>query len=179
MTSQNAAFEGRIVSVSVEEAELPDGQRLPLEVVRHPGGAAVVAIDTARRVCLLRQYRHVARDWLWELPAGKLGDEPTPCDTARAELAEEAGLTARRWDSLGVIRTSPGVFSEVVHLYLARDLAPTARRLEAGELIEVHWWDLDDAVAGALGGEISDAKTAIGVLRAAAIHDERNLPWRT
>lgn len=168
MASRGTLYQGRIVSIGYEKAVYPDGREVPMEVVHHPGGAAAVAIDRDHRVCLLKQYRHVAADWLWEIPAGRLGEEPTPLDTARAELAQEAGLAAARWDSLGAIRTSPGVFTEVVHLYMARDLTPTERAHEAGELIEVHWLGLEQAVNRALAGDLVDAKTVVALLRAAA-----------
>ncbi|MEO0971877.1 MAG: NUDIX hydrolase [Pseudomonadota bacterium] len=166
-SQRRVAFSGRIVRVLLEDIDMPDGERVPYEIVEHPGGAGVVALDTSDQVCLVRQYRPLANDWLWELPAGKL-EHGDPLSTARAELAEEAGLTAKRWESLGVVRSSPGVFTEQVHLYLARDLAAVPRAPEPGEVMEVHWMALETAVARALSGEISDAKTIIGLLRAQA-----------
>jgi 8-oxo-dGTP pyrophosphatase MutT (NUDIX family) len=160
-------FEGRIVRVSVDEVILPNGERAELEVVRHPGGAVAVAVDGDRRVCLLRQYRYVAGGWLWELPAGKLEPGEPPLTTAQRELAEEGGVRARSWVSLGAYLSSPGVFSEVLHLYLARELELIAAAPEAHEVLEVHWIPLEEACDWALGGEIRDGKTALGLLRAA------------
>ena len=160
-------FAGRIVSVSVDEVVLPNGTRTELEVVHHPGGAVVAAVDARRRVCLLRQYRYVTGGWIWELPAGKLEPGEPPLATAQRELAEEAGVSARRWTSLGAYLSSPGVFSEVLHLYLAEDLEPAASEPEAHEVFEVHWVSLARARERALSGEIRDGKTAIGLLRAA------------
>jgi len=159
-------YSGRVVTLDVSDVTLPNGHRATLEVVGHPGGAAVVAVNAAGEVCLLRQYRHVAGGWLWEIPAGKL-DGKTPEATAHAELAEEAGMTATEWQSLGAIFSSPGVFREVVHLFLARGLRPVAAAPEREEVFEVHWLALDVAVARALSGEISDAKSIIALLRAA------------
>lgn len=167
------AFEGRIVSVLLQDVEMPDGQVMPFEIVRHPGGAAVVALDAAQQVCLLRQYRPVANGWLWEVPAGKL-DHADPAQTARQELAEEAGLRAAHWQSLGAIHSSPGIFTEIIHLYLARDLAHVARQPEPGEVIEVHWVPLEDAVSRALSGEITDGKSVIALLRAHALLKSAN-----
>jgi ADP-ribose pyrophosphatase len=159
-------YTGRVVTLDVEDVRLPNGQLATLEIVGHPGGAAVVALDAAGAVCLLHQYRHVAGGWLWEIPAGKL-DGKTADATARAELAEEAGMLARDWQSLGHVVSSPGVFREVVHLYLARDLVPVAAAPEREEVFEVSWIPLAAAVERALNGEIVDAKSVVALLRAA------------
>src|SRR5579863_10621394 len=108
---QTVQFTGRVVSVTLDEVLLPNGQRELLEVVHHPGGAAAVAIDAQARVCLLRQYRYVADGWLWELPAGKLEPDEPPLVTAQRELVEEAGVSAKLWRPLGTVLSSPGVFS--------------------------------------------------------------------
>jgi 8-oxo-dGTP pyrophosphatase MutT (NUDIX family) len=160
-------FRGRVIKVTVDEVELPNGQHAGLEVVHHPGGAAVVAIDDQDRVCLLHQYRYVAKGWVWELPAGKLEPDEPPLVTAQRELVEEAGVSAKEWSSLGQVLTSPGVFSEVLHLFLARDLHPATASLEPSEILEVHWVPLPEACERALHGDLQDAKTIIGVLRAA------------
>jgi 8-oxo-dGTP pyrophosphatase MutT (NUDIX family) len=138
-----------------------------LEVVHHPGGAAVVAIDKNDYVCLLRQYRYVADGYVWELPAGKLEPDEPPLMTAQRELVEEAGVSAKQWSSLGTYLSSPGVFNEVLHLFLAEDLEPAKAALEPSEVLEVHWVPLAEATERALGGDIRDGKTALGILRAA------------
>jgi 8-oxo-dGTP pyrophosphatase MutT (NUDIX family) len=161
-------YRGRIVTVNVETVTLPNGARAALDIVHHPGGAAVVAIDDEERVCMLRQYRHAAGGWIWELPAGKL-DTPEPgFACAQRELIEEAGRTARRWDPLGVYFSSPGVFTEQIHLFLARDLQVVPAALEAHEVLEVHWIPLQEAWRKAVDGEYEDGKTLVGLLRAAA-----------
>jgi len=160
-------YDGRVIRVSQDEVVLPNGTQALLEVVHHPGGAATAAIDAEGRVCLLRQYRYVAGGWVWELPAGKLEPGEPPLATAQRELVEEAGLKARQWMSLGTVLSSPGVFSEVLHLFLATDLMPTAAAPEANEVLEVHWVPFPEACERALSGELRDAKTALGLLRAA------------
>ena len=162
-------FSGRIISVDVADIELPNGRPATIEVIRHPGGAAAVAIDNQNRVCLLRQYRPVFDRWIWEVPAGKLDAGESPQSAAQRELAEEAGLAASNWQSLGEALPSPGVFGEVLHLFLARNLSDTPAAPEEHELFEVHWVALEDAVAKALSGEITDAKTVIGLFRAQAV----------
>ena len=157
-------FRGRVIEVTVDEVELPNGVRTELEVVHHPGGAAVVALDAEDRVCLLRQYRYVAGGWVWELPAGKLEPDEPPLATAQRELAEEAGITAARWSKLGAYLSSPGVFNEVIHLYLAGGLASAATAPESSEVLEVHWVPFAEAVRRACGGDINDSKTALGLL---------------
>jgi 8-oxo-dGTP pyrophosphatase MutT (NUDIX family) len=161
-------YDGRVIQVSIDTVDLPNGVRIPLEIVRHPGGAAAVAIDADNRVCVLRQFRHAAGGFIHELPAGKLEPDEPPDVTVRRELAEEAALCASHWESLGVYFSSPGVFTEVIHLYLATGLSPAMAAPESGEVFQLEWWPLDLAVQKALNGELTDAKTIIGILRAAA-----------
>jgi ADP-ribose pyrophosphatase len=167
MTSKDI-FSGRIIRLTLDRVRLPNGTTAEFEIVHHPGGAAVVALDADRRVCLLRQYRHALGDWLWELPAGKLDHREPPLDCARRELEEEAGRRAGDWLPLGRIVSSPGVFTEVIHLFLARDLETVPVRAEAHEVFEAHWIDSREAAAMAVRGDIEDAKSVIGLLRAQA-----------
>ena len=161
-------FLGRVIKVTAGDVQLPNGERARYEIVHHPGGAAIVAIDASGRVCLLRQYRPAANGWVWELPAGRLEPGEPPAHTARRELCEEAGREATSWESLGSILSSPGVFAETIHLFVAHDLTEVPMQHERHEVIEPHWIPLQEAVARALSGEYTDAKTIIGLLRAAA-----------
>ena len=106
-------YQGRILQLGLESLTLPNGNPLELEVVRHPGGAAVVALDRQDKVCLLRQYRHAGGGWLWELPAGRLEAHEQPRTTAARELVEEAGLQASRWDTLGKTLVTPAELGDV------------------------------------------------------------------
>src|SRR2546423_9644504 len=135
---QTLHFAGRVISVTTDEVLLPNGHRAVLEVVHRPGGAAAVALDENGRVCLLRQYRYVAGGWLWELPAGKLEPGEPALLTAQRELGEEAGGSARAWLGLGTRLSSPGVFTETLHLFLATRVEPAAPRHQSAEGISVH-----------------------------------------
>lgn len=164
--NEHVVYEGRIIRLTLDTVTLPNGNTCELEIVHHPGGTAVVALDAENRLCLLRQFRHAAGGWVWELPAGKLEPGEGPLVTARRELIEEAGVEARHWEPLGKILSSPGVFTEVIHLFLARGLVSVATRNEAHEVIEVHWFPWGDAMAMAERGEIEDGKTLAGIFRA-------------
>lgn len=164
-------YQGRVIDVALETVELPNGGQVELEIVRHPGGAAAVALDEQERVCLLRQFRHASQGWLWELPAGRIDPGESPFETARRELAEEAGLGAADWIDLGPMHSSPGIFTEVIHLWLARGLSSLPSQHEHGEVIEVHWLPLAQALDWCSDGTITDGKTLIGLYRTGALLD--------
>jgi len=157
---------GRIIEVSTEVLHYPDGRDQEIDLVRHPGAAAVVAIDSAGRVCFVRQYRHGIEDFLWEIPAGKLDPGEAPAVCAVRELHEETGVTARRWLSLGLYLPAPGIYTEVIHLYLARDLDIGAAAPDADEELEVAWVSMPEALRRVRSGEWNDGKTALALLRA-------------
>jgi 8-oxo-dGTP pyrophosphatase MutT (NUDIX family) len=160
-------FRGRVIQVNIERVQLPNGSTADLEIIHHPGGAAIVAVDDRQRVCLLRQFRHAAGGWIWELPAGKIDNREPPLQTAQRELEEEAGCIAERWDSLGEYMSSPGVFTEVIHLFFASSLTHTRTQPEEDEVIEVHWKPFADVLRMAHDGELRDGKSLVGVFRAA------------
>ena len=166
LIAQREVFRGKITYLTVDTVDLPNGHRADLEILHHPGGAAIVAIDDQNRVCLLHQFRHAAGGYVWELPAGKLELDEPPELTAQRELIEEAGVAASTWRSLGISLSSPGVFTERIHLYLATNLTPAPDAREAAEVFEVHWVDFKAAVKRVLNGEIDDSKTGMGLLRA-------------
>ena len=169
MIKREEIYEGRVVNLAVEEVVLPNGATTRLEIMRHPGASAAVPLFPDGTITILRQYRHAAGGWLWEVPAGKLdkpGEDPLGC--AQRELAEEAGLAAARWDKLGSIYTTPGFCDEIIHLYLARDLEEVPQAHEADEVIEVHRMPLVEALAMIPREEIQDTKT-IGALQATAL----------
>jgi len=157
-------FKGRVLTLNLEQVRLPNGRVAELEIAHHPGGAAVVAVDADGRVCLLRQFRHATGGWLTELPAGKLDNGEPPLACAQRELAEEAGVVASRWDLLGEFYSSPGVLTEVIHLFLARDLTAADAQPGEHEVFEARWIPLDEATELAASGRLQDAKSLIGLL---------------
>lgn len=163
-------FSGRIVKLNQEKVCLPDNSVSDLEIVYHRGGAAILAVNESNEVCLLRQYRHAVRDWVWEIPAGILEEnDDSVLLRAKAELQEEAGCTALKWKELGSIQSSPGVFTEIVHLFLATDLTLGEQQLEHGEVLEVHWIPFSDALSQVHEGTINDAKTCLALFRGAKV----------
>jgi len=164
---------GRVLGLRVDDVLMPGGSVARREVVEHLGAVAVAAVDADGAVTLIHQYRHPLRRRLWELPAGLLDvDGEAPVDTARRELVEEAGLTAKRWDLLVDTAASPGFTDEVVRVFLARDLSEVDRELPADDEeadLVVHRVPLDKAVAMALAGELVNGSTVAGVLAAHAV----------
>jgi ADP-ribose pyrophosphatase len=164
--ASNPVHSGRVIQVSTERLRYSNGREYDIDFVRHPGAAAVVALDSSRRVCVVRQYRHGVQDFLWEIPAGKLdaGEPPEVC--AVRELQEETGVKAKRWTSLGLYIPAPGIFTEVIHLYLARDLDIGSSSPDADEELELKWLPLEEAIGLILRGEWNDGKTAMALWRA-------------
>jgi len=164
-------YAGRVISLRRDTVRMPEGGSAVREVVAHLGAVGVVAPDEQGRVLLLRQYRHPVGAYLLELPAGLLDIEDEPASTAAArELAEEAGLTAGRWDVLVDAHASPGMSDEAYRVFLARDLGVLAVRpaLEHEELdLSAVWLPLEEAVERVLAGGITNAMAVIGVLSAA------------
>lgn len=163
-------YKGRIVDLGIEDVTLPNGAHVALEVIRHPGASAVAAVDDAGAVVLIRQYRHAAGGYVWELPAGVLdqaGEPPEAC--AARELREETGLVARELTALGTIFTTPGFTDERIHLFLARGLTEEASaRGDDEDIAEVARVPLPEALARVQRGEIVDGKTIAGLHLAAA-----------
>jgi 8-oxo-dGTP pyrophosphatase MutT (NUDIX family) len=166
VVASTPAHDGRVIKISTERLRYSNGREYDVDYVRHPGAAAVVAIDDDNRVCLVSQYRHGIQDFLWEIPAGKLdaGEPPEVC--AVRELQEETGVSAKRWTPLGLYIPAPSIFTELIHLYLARDLNVGAPSPDADEELELKWLPLDQAIGHVLRGEWNDGKTAMALLRA-------------
>lgn len=162
-------WRGKIFEARTLNVQLPDGSSDCREVVRHHGGAGVVALDDDGRICLVRQYRVALGRMTLEIPAGKLepGEDGASC--AARELAEETGLLAGRLERLVCVLGSPGFTDERTEVFLASDLQQGVASPDEGELVGCIWAPLDDVVDAALRGLIQDGKTVSGVLAAKAL----------
>lgn len=168
---EQVVHEGRVVSFRTGTFEAPDGRTVERDIVRHPGAVSAVAVDDEGRVVLVRQYRAALDTELLELPAGKLdlpGEDPAVC--VQRELAEEVGLEAGSLEPLVSIHHSPGFCDEVGHIFLARDLRPVpdARQGVEEEWMTVERHPLADVPRMVAAGEVTDAKSVVGLLLAHA-----------
>ncbi len=161
--------DGKVFNLIVDEIEYGSGTRALREVVEHPGGAIIVPMLDANTVLLVRQFRYPTKEYLYELPAGRLGKNEYPMQCAARELKEETGYHATSLDLLTAIYTTPGFCTEKLYIYLATQLARTVRgqQLEEGEHdLTVHPVSLNAAVEMIERGEIADGKTICGILLA-------------
>lgn len=159
-------YKGIIVDVQADMVWLPNESVTMREVVRHPGGVCVAAIDDDGKVSMVRQYRYPLGKALLELPAGKLERGEEPLSAAKRELSEETGLEADTWVELGPIYTSPGFSTEKLYLYLAFDLRQGQAHPDPGEFLEIKKVSLARLFKMIDSGAIQDAKTVVGLLRA-------------
>ncbi len=162
-------FQGKIVTVRTDEVELVNGHSAYREVVEHPGGVGIVAVDSDGQVLLVRQFRYPMGEELLEIPAGKLeyGEDPREC--AERELSEETGYKAGCFVSLGEMYPSPGYCKEVLYAYLATELYPGKSHPDEDEFLSVEKMPFEKACELAVSGELKDAKTVIALLRAGKI----------
>ena len=150
----------------MDDVRLPNGQEAVREVVDHVDGAAVLAMDEADRVLVVRQYRYVFGRVLTELPAGKLDPGEDPVSGALRELKEETGAEPETFLPLGKIIPAPGCYGEILHLFLAKGLKFSEQQLDPDEFLNVERVPFDEMVHRCVNGEIDDAKTVAAVLRA-------------
>lgn len=175
--SRTEHFKGPVFRVVTDEVEMPGGRIAKRDYMVHVGAVGVVAIDADEKVVLVRQYRHPIGDHLWELPAGIIDVDGEPLDRAAVrELEEEADLTAGRLDLLIDMHPSPGSSNEVIRLFLATDLTPVPddhrhQRTDEEAEMTVRHFDLDEALAMALRGEITNAACLVGLFAAARVRD--------
>jgi len=167
LVSTRRVHQGRVVEVAVDRVELPNGHQVDLDMVRHPGAAAVVPFISETDILLVRQYRWAAGGFILEIPAGKLdhaGEDPLAC--ARRELLEEVGQHGTAFQPLGDIVTAPGFTDEAIHLFLATGLHAGRQQLQQDEVLDIVRVPFQEALDWALDGRIRDAKTLCGLMRA-------------
>jgi ADP-ribose pyrophosphatase len=161
--SSRREFEGRLLSLRVDDVELESGRLTTREVVEHPGAVAILAWD-GERLAAVSQWRQAAGAELLEIPAGTLEPGESPLVTAQRELAEECGLAGDAWEEGPSFYTAPGFSTELLTLFLATALQPIESAPPDDEALERSWLTLPDALAAIDGGEIRDAKSLVGIL---------------
>lgn len=166
---QEIKYEGRIIRLRVDKAQLPNGRIATREVVEHNGGVCIAALTEQRELLFVRQFRYPYQEVVLELPAGKIdkGEEPLAC--GKRELTEETGASAQQYRSLGRLYPSPGYCGEVIHLFLATGLSFGRMNPDEDEFLEVERIPLEKAVQMVLDNEVPDAKTQVAVLKTWAL----------
>lgn len=159
-------YEGKVVTVIRDDVEISDGHRSFREVVLHPGGVVIAALKDENTILLVKQYRYPLKKVNMELPAGKLEIGENPDEACKRELEEETGYKANTWKSLGFINTTPGICTEKLYLYLAKDLEFVGEHPDEGEIIRCFEYKLPDVFEMIKCGEINDAKTICTLFRA-------------
>lgn len=163
--STEEIFKGKIISLQVEDVELPNGKTSKREIVKHPGAVAVIAVTDEGKIVLVEQYRKAMERTLVEIPAGKLEKGEDPAECARRELEEETGYECKEMEWLVSFYTSPGFADEIVHLYVAKGLSQKedAAGLDEDEFVNVEEVTLEEAIAYVKEKKIYDAKTAYAI----------------
>lgn len=162
---ENIIYEGRIITLHVDDIELPDGSRATREIVEHSGGVCVAAMTESKELYFVRQYRYPYKKILLELPAGKLEKGEDPLKAGIRELEEECGVVADEVIPMGTVYPTVAYCSEIIHLFAAKGLKSTSQHLDEGEFLDVEKIPLEDAVKMVMDGEISDSKTVALVMK--------------
>ena len=173
MVSTETVYKGIIVNVRRDKARLSDGRSTNREVVEHPGGVCVFALDNEGKVILVRQYRYPMQEVVLELPAGKLEKGEDPSDSGLRELGEETGLVPQTYLPMGVSFSSPGIMEEKIYYFFATDLVQGPVHPDDGEFLEVVRVPYEELLEMARKGEIKDAKTLVAILKASMVLEER------
>ena len=166
--SSREVYRGRIVNIHMDEVSLPNNQVSQREVVEHPGGVVILPLDDRMQVITVTQYRYAMGRTMTELPAGKLepGEKADPAAAALRELREEVGAIPGSFVPLGILHSSPGIFTETLHLYLARDLRFEDPEPDEDEFLQIERIPFDIMVQRIMDGSITDSKTVAAVLKA-------------
>jgi ADP-ribose pyrophosphatase len=157
-------YKNKLFSVTQDHAVDPSGFEIHRAIVQHPGSAVMMAVDSSKRILLVRQYRLPARSYLWELPAGRLDEGETALKAARRELIEETGYRAKQWKKLVTFYPSPGYVAEKMSIFLATGLTAGEATPMDDERIETRWFTGKEIEQAIRSGKIVDAKTMLGYL---------------
>ena len=170
--SSEQKFDGVVVKLFVDQVELEDGRNAVREVIKHPGGVCVVPVSDKGEIYMVRQFRYPFAEVLTEIPAGKLeyGEDHRTCGLR--ELKEAIGAEAGRFDYLGCLYPTVAYDTEIIHMYLARDLSFGDRHLDEDEFIDVIKLPFAEALQGVYEGRYPDAKTQLAILKAAKLMEE-------
>lgn len=155
---------GRKIKVAIDTSTGPNGETIRRDMILHPGAVVILPVIDRDHICLLRNYRFVIGETLWEVPAGTLEPSEPIEKAAERELLEETGYQAKRWRYLGFFYASPGVMDEKLHLFVAEELTPGPAQPEADEQLEPTTVKFDEALRMAMDGRIQDAKTVTAIL---------------
>lgn len=164
--SREYIYNGRIINLRVDKAELPNGKITTREFVEHNGGVCMVPLTKDNELIFVKQFRYPYKDIVLELPAGKLEKCEKPLDAGKRELQEEAGVVANSVVSLGNLYPSPGYTNEIIHIYLATELTIGEQNPDEDEFLNIEKIPLEKAVQMVLDNKISDSKTQVGILKA-------------
>ena len=162
-------YDGTVVDLWRDTVILPDGKEAFREVINHPGGVCVLALDENNNVLTVRQFRKATDDIMLEIPAGKLEYGEDVLEAAKRELEEETGMVAGEMISLGYFHPTPAYCREKIYMYFARDLSATAQKLDEDEFLEVLGIPFDELYQMVLNNDITDGKTVLAVLKAKEI----------
>ena len=163
LLSTKRIYSGKVLKLDLDTVALPNGRTTELEILRHPGASAVVPLKEDGRVVLIRQLRHAAGGFIYEIPAGKLDPQEDPKDCAARELEEEVGYRTGSLELLTSILTAPGFTDEVIHIFQATNLQKGKQCLDQDEVLEIVELPLEEAISKIQDGTIRDAKTIIGL----------------
>ena len=164
LLSTRRVYEGKVLSLDLDQVEEPGGVTATREVVRHHGSVAALPVTAEGRILLVRQYRYPVDEELWELPAGRLDPGETPEAGIQRELREEIGRRAESLEKIGFFYTTPGFCDESMHLFRASGLVDDRKDADDDERIEVGAFTMEEARAMIAGGEIREGKTLVAVL---------------
>lgn len=160
---------GRVFNIYQDNVTLDNGISLNMEIIRHPGASAIVAMTPEKEILLVKQYRYAIGGFIWEIPAGTFSEQESPIECAQRELVEETGYAADTWKKMGEITPVPGYSDERIHLFLARNLTKKAQNLDQDEVLAVHKISYQKVLNLIDKGEIQDAKTLAALFLATSL----------